>query len=166
MAEQISMKVFVKFIHAFQFWLKWDNNNRHFTWRPSCVSENGNHSGGSQFGESPARKFPASCVTMRGNPLWWYHLATCTRYLAKYIPFSIENSWHHWCHSQRSNSGNCSGIMPHVTFCNMQQSRKKCFLTCPHATTQELQNRFLLCTKLGSFTKNYQHIPILVKIEQ
>lgn len=28
----------LKFVLTFQFWLKYDNSNRHFTWRPECIS--------------------------------------------------------------------------------------------------------------------------------
>jgi hypothetical protein len=30
--------VLLKFVYKFQFWLRSDNNNGHFIWRPTCVS--------------------------------------------------------------------------------------------------------------------------------
>jgi hypothetical protein len=32
-------EVLLKSVDTFQFWLKSDNNNVHFTWRPTCVSK-------------------------------------------------------------------------------------------------------------------------------
>jgi hypothetical protein len=53
-----------KFVSTFQFGLKSDNNNGHFTWRRTGFSAHGRAWWGIPIGDSPQ-----SCATTWGNPL-------------------------------------------------------------------------------------------------
>jgi hypothetical protein len=88
---------------VFQFWLKLDNSNRHFTWRHIYFCAQQRLGGASPRGETIAGEFQASHAVMWGI----LHDDTITqpgRHQSPrpHIGHWVPNVWCHWCHLETS----------------------------------------------------------------